>query len=138
MKEMEEQIDIDQLIAAAAAAREKAYTPYSGFKVGAALLLNDGSITGGCNIENASYGATVCAERVAILKARSEKPEAQIRAIAVVTQSESPSPPCALCLQVMAEFCAPETPIILASTRGVRRTYRFDELLPHPFTQSLL
>ncbi len=135
---MEEQIDIDQLIAAAAAAREKAYTPYSDFKVGAALLLADGAVTEGCNIENASYGATVCAERVAILKARSENPEAQIRAIAVVTQSESPSPPCALCLQVMAEFCAPETPIILANTGGKRLTYRFDELLPHPFTKSLL
>ena len=135
---MEKEPDIEQLVAAAAAVRNNAHTPYSRFKVGAALLLADGSIRDGCNIENASYGATVCAERVAILKARSEDPEMQIQAIAVVTQSETPSPPCALCLQVMAEFCAPETPIILANTTGKRLRYRFDELLPHPFTQSLL
>ncbi|ORC32937.1 cytidine deaminase [Marispirochaeta aestuarii] len=135
---MEKEPDIEQLVTAAAAARNNAHTPYSRFKVGAALLLADGSIRDGCNIENASYGATVCAERVAILKARSEDPEMQIQAIAVVTQSETPSPPCALCLQVMAEFCSPETPIILANTSGKRLHYRFDELLPHPFTQSLL
>ena len=135
---MEKEPDIEQLVTAAAAARNNAHTPYSRFKVGAALLLADGSIRDGCNIENASYGATVCAERVAILKARSEDPEMQIQAIAVVTQSETPSPPCALCLQVMAEFCSPETPIILANTSGKRLHYHFDELLPHPFTQSLL
>ena len=127
-------MNYDSLIAAAGKARENAHVPYSGFKVGAALQLEAGEIVSGCNIENASYGATVCAERVAILKAKSENPAAEIRAIAVVTESEPPAPPCALCLQVIAEFCGPETPIILQSTGGARVEYRFGELLPHPFT----
>ena len=122
------------LIRAAAAARKKAYTPYSKFKVGASLLLEGGEVVSGCNIENASYGATICAERVAIVKAMSENPGAGIEAIAVVTESEPPAPPCALCLQVMAEFCGPETPVLLESTAGSRRSFRFRELLPHPFT----
>ena len=122
------------LIQAAREARENAHTPYSRYKVGAALLLEDGSVATGCNIENASYGATICAERVAIVKAKSEKPETAITAIAVVSESEPPAPPCALCLQVIAEFCGPETPILLESSGGTRVRYRFRELLPHPFT----
>ena len=121
-------------LVSAAEARERAYTPYSKFQVGAALLLKGGEIVSGCNIENASFGATVCAERVAILKAKSEDPQSQIEAIAVVTDGERPAPPCALCLQVIAEFCGPETPVLLANTAGKRESYRFKELLPHPFT----
>ncbi len=127
-------METEKLIRAAQAAREKAYTPYSKFQVGAALLLKSGEIVTGCNIENASFGATVCAERVAILKAKSEDPRAEIEAIAVVTAGENPAPPCALCLQVIAEFCGPETPVLLANTDGENRSYLFKELLPHPFT----
>lgn len=127
-------MDENSLIEAAAEARKRAYTPYSKFQVGAALLLKSGEIVSGCNIENASFGATVCAERVAILKAKSENPRAEIEAIAVVTGGASPAPPCALCLQVIAEFCGPETPVLLANTEGARMSYRFKELLPHPFS----
>ena len=127
-------MDEKKLIRAATEARKNAYTPYSKFKVGASLLLDEGTVVSGCNIENASYGATICAERVAIVKAMSEKPGAGIEALAVVTDSEPPAPPCALCLQVMAEFCGPETLVILESTSGSRRSFRFNELLPHPFT----
>ncbi len=122
------------LIQAATEARENAHAPYSKFKVGAALMLDSCEIVSGCNIENASYGATVCAERVAIFKAVSEAPGARITALAVVTDSTPPAPPCALCLQVLSEFCPADMPIILESLDGTRKEYTFKDLLPHPFT----
>ena len=113
-------------------ARLLAHAPYSKFKVGASLRSNDGRIFSGCNIENASYGATVCAERTAIWKAVSEGVKT-FTDIVVVAKSKKLVPPCAQCLQVMAEFCSPNMKIHLATPSGVKRTYRLKQILPHPF-----
>ncbi len=125
-------MDWEPLIEALADVREHAYAPYSGFKVGAAVLADDGSIEVGCNIENRSFGATICAERVAIgtLVARGRR---GIRAIAVVSDSIPPAPPCGLCLQVLTEFGDPEMPVLLLNREGTRIEYRLNELNPHPF-----
>lgn len=124
-----------ETFAAASAAREHAHAPYSRFKVGAALALRgvEEPVTG-CNVENASYGATICAERNAIAAAVARHGTFVIDHITVVTNHDPPAVPCALCLQVLAEFCAAETPIHLADTDGVRQTITLGELLPYPFT----
>lgn len=126
-----------ELIKQAAEAAERAYAPYSGFKVGAALLLADGVITKGCNIENASYGATVCAERVAVWSAVAAgglSVDNPPLALAVTAT------PCALCLQVLSEFAGPDMPILLPPEEEAEifgepsfRILRLGELLPHPF-----
>lgn len=120
-----------KLIEAATAARERAYAPYSGFKVGAALLTDLGEIFTGCNVENASYSLTNCAERTAVFKAVC----AGVRnflAIAVVTDLEKPAPPCGACRQVLAEFSY-DMQVIMANTKGdiIRSSLR--ELLPLAF-----
>jgi cytidine deaminase len=112
--------------------RARAHAPYSKFKVGAALEASNGVIYSGCNVENASYGGTVCAERVAILKAVSEG-EKKFRSIVVVAESKKLVPPCAFCLQVMAEFCDPSFKVHLATPVGVKKTYLLSQLLPYPF-----
>jgi cytidine deaminase len=112
--------------------RKNAYAPYSKFKVGAALVTSAGEIFGGCNVENASYGGTVCAERAAILKAVSEG-ERKFSDIIVVTDADKPAVPCALCLQTMAEFLKPEARVWIANTRRIVSEHRFSELLPKPF-----
>lgn len=117
--------------------RQRAHSPYSKYKVGATVLTSSGKMFSGCNIENASYGGTVCAERVAIWKAVSEG-ETRFQDIVVVTEGEKLAPPCAFCLQVMAEFCGPETRIWVASPRHIERGYLMGELLPHPFDPSFL
>lgn len=116
----------------AVSARNNAHAPYSKFKVGAALISTKGTLISGCNIENASYGATVCAERVAIWKAVSQG-ESSFSDVVVVTDSDQPAFPCALCLQVMAEFCEPETLIWIANTKEILGRHRFQDLLPKPF-----
>lgn len=127
--------DIDQeLLAAARAARERAYAPYSRFKVGAALRAASGRIYTGCNVENVSFGGTICAERTAIVKAVSEG-ERQFEAIAVVTQTGIS--PCGICRQVMLEF-APTMTIIIADTQGNVRVTSLPELLPDPCTPARL
>ncbi len=114
--------------------REHAYTPFSGFKVGAALLsARTGKIYTGCNVENSSYGATICAERNAVLHAIAEEGVIGVERLVVVTQSNPPSPPCAMCLQVLAEFTKSDTPIILVDLKGNRTVFKFRELLPNPF-----
>lgn len=122
---------IQKLHKAAAEARKMAHAPYSGFKVGAALAGGTKTFMG-CNVENASYGGTVCAERVAIFKAVSEGVK-KFKQIVVVTDAKTPAAPCALCLQVMAEFFAPGTKIHLATPSRVVSTHTFRELLPVPF-----
>jgi cytidine deaminase len=112
--------------------RQNAHVPYSKFKVGAALMSRDGELITGCNVENASYGGTVCAERIAIFKAVSEG-RTSFSDIVVVTDAAEPAFPCAFCLQVMAEFFDPETKIYLGDTERVRSVFSFKELLPHPF-----
>lgn len=118
------------LIAQAIEARKRAYAPYSRYKVGAALLGKSGKVYPGCNVENASYSHTVCAERTAILKAVSEG-EREFEALAVVTRNGGS--PCGACRQVMAEF-APELIIYIADQNGAYRTTSMKELLPDSFT----
>jgi cytidine deaminase len=119
-----------ELIAQAIGARQRAYAPYSRYKVGAALLGKSGKVYLGCNVENASYSHTVCAERTAILKAVSEG-EFEFEAIAVVTRNGGS--PCGACRQVMVEF-APELTVYIADKNGEYRTTTMSELLPDSFT----
>lgn len=127
---------IDDLFVHARAVREHAYADYSGFKVGAALETVDGAIVTGCNIENATYGLTVCAERVAIFKALSEG-HREFRRMVVVAPPEAPTPPCGACRQVLWEF-AGDLEIILANLNGETGRHRISELLPQPFDARLL
>ena len=120
---------VDHLIAAATAARREAYAPYSRFAVGAALLTADGQVYTGCNVENASYGLGVCAERNAIFHGVADGAR-RFTAVAVVT--ENGVTPCGACRQVLAEF-NPQMTVIVADTAGRRTIYRLDELLPHAF-----
>ena len=127
---------IDALIAAALAVRENAFAPFSKFKVGAALEDADGGIHTGCNVENATYGLTVCAERVAVFKAISEGAR-QFRRMAVAADTEVLTPPCGACRQVLWEFCG-DIEIALANPRGKIETWRLKELFPRPFDVSYL
>lgn len=131
-----EPYDRENLIAVARQARENAYVPYSKFKVGAALLTASGRIFTGCNVENASSGATICAERTAIVKAVSEG-ERDFRAIAVVADAPQFASPCGICRQVMVEF-NPELPIIMANLRGEYQVESAGSLLPLAFTKAAM
>jgi cytidine deaminase len=124
-------MDTKQLIKKALEAQDKAYVPYSGFKVGAALLTKSGNIYTGCNIESASYTPTICAERTAISKAVSEG-EQDIEAIAVVGNPEQFTYPCGVCRQVIREFGRDAT-IIIAKNENEYKMYKLDELLPYSF-----
>lgn len=121
-----------ELIAAALQAREKAYVPYSHFPVGAALLTEDGQLYTGCNIENASYGLTNCAERTAIFKAVSEG-RLRFTTIAVIADTDGPVSPCGACRQVMSEFGGPEARVILTNLKGSVQVTSVRELLPGAF-----
>ena len=121
------------LIQAAQKAREKAYVPYSNFAVGAAVRTANGIVYDGCNIENASYGLTNCAERTAIFKAVSAG-ERKLEAIAVVADTASPTAPCGACRQVIAEFGI--TTIIMSNTKGDNQVISLEELLPFAFTKN--
>lgn len=125
------------LIEQARAAQQAAYAPYSKYHVGCALETNSGDIFTGCNIENASYGATLCAERVALFKAVSEG-HRHFRRIVIATDATSPAPPCGLCRQALSEFCTPDLEIILCGANDTQRRFRFADLFPHPFDQSSL
>ena len=124
--------DQKTLIEEARVGRENASAPYSKFRVGAALLTADGKIFRGCNVENASYGLTVCAERVALLSAIAAG-ERAFRAVAVVTDAEEPATPCGPCRQLLWEY-AGDIPVTLSNLDGVVRTFRLSELLPYAFT----
>jgi cytidine deaminase len=115
----------------ARAARRRAHAPFSRFKVGAALRTPRGEIITGCNVENASYGLTLCAERVAVFKAISEGIR-RFDAVAVVADSRELTPPCGPCRQILWEFCG-DIPVYLEDLRGRRRTFQLSELLPFPF-----
>ena len=128
-------MDIDKLITGALEAREGAYAPYSKFKVGAAILVEDNIIYNGCNIENASYGATNCAERTAIFKAVSEGHNI-IKAVAVTGDPNSYTFPCGICRQVIAEFAENgDIPIIIVKNKNEYITKTLDEILPGSFTK---
>ena len=124
------------LVAAATEARERAFAPYSGFRVGAALLAEGGSIITGCNVESASYGLTICAERVALVKGISEG-RTRFTAVAVVADTDRLTPPCGACRQLLWEF-APDATVTLANLQGLSAEYTMRELLPHGFDASLL
>ena len=124
------------LIAAARKAREFAHAEYSHFKVGAALETADGTVITGCNIENATYGLTVCAERVAMFKALSEG-HRQFRRIAIVADTANPTPPCGACRQILWEF-AGDLDVILANLTQQAGRHRLRDLLPLPFDNRLL
>jgi cytidine deaminase len=126
----------DLLIEAAKQARENAHAPYSNFRVGAALRSTSGRIFGGCNVENATYGLTMCAERVAIFKAVSEG-ERGFSAIAVVTDTEMLTPPCGACRQLIWEFCG-DIPVNMANLKGKIEVIQMKELFPRPFDDSNL
>jgi cytidine deaminase len=119
------------LVEIAKKARENAYAPYSKFKVGAAILTEDGRIFTGVNVENASYGLSICAERVAVFKAVSEGYR-KFKAIAVVADTDNPTPPCGACRQVLAEFG--NIDVIMANLKGDVKIMKLSELLPEAFT----
>ena len=123
----------EPLLEAAWAAWEQAHAPYSGFHVGAALLRADGTIVPGCNVENAAYPVSLCAERTAICAAVSQGMKAgELKALVVVTSADTLTPPCGACRQVIAEF-AEDLPILLAN-RHERALHDIADLLPHAFT----
>jgi len=124
----------EALITASKQARENAHAPFSNFRVGAAVRASSGRIFGGCNIENASYGLTLCAERVAIFKALSEG-ERNFEAIAVVTDADILTPPCGACRQIIWEFCG-DVPVLLGNLQGKRESLKMSDLFPKPFDSS--
>ncbi len=126
----------DPLVRAARAARRRAIAPFSGFRVGAALETAGGEIVAGCNIENASYGLTLCAERVAMFSALAAG-HRRFRRIAVVADTAAPTPPCGACRQILWEFGG-DLEVVLANLRRVTATYRLADLLPLPFDARLL
>ncbi len=118
---------------AAARAAENAYAPYSGFRVGAALLLDDGTTVTGGNVENMSYGLTICAERSALVRAIAERgPEVRVQSIAVTNLNHAASPPCGACRQVLSEFVTPDATISFPTESGVE-SLPFAALMPYAF-----
>lgn len=126
----------EDLVNVALAARENAHAPFSKFRVGAALEDDSGRVHTGCNIENATYGLTLCAERVAVFKAVSEGVR-RFRRIAIAADTETLTPPCGACRQILWEFCG-DIEILLANPRGKSESLRLNELLPRAFDASFL
>ncbi|HEY3455058.1 MAG TPA: cytidine deaminase [Bryobacteraceae bacterium] len=127
---------IEQLIEAARSARERAHAPFSKFKVGATVGDEDGRIYSGCNVESASYGLTMCAERVAVFRAISEGASKLVR-IAVVADTERLTPPCGACRQILWEFLG-DGELILANLSGATERLRISQIFPRPFDRSFL
>ncbi|MGA9668479.1 MAG: cytidine deaminase [Terracidiphilus sp.] len=128
---------LEELFATAAKAAQNSYSPYSHFRVGAALTLTDGTVVTGTNVENVSYGLTVCAERSALFSAISQfGPDVKIAAVAVANLNNAASPPCGACRQVLAEFILPDAPVIFPAADGPR-VLPFAELLPLAFDMKL-
>lgn len=124
-------IDWDSLYEAACTARDQSYSPYSRFKVGAALLTAEGDVVVGCNVENRSYGLTICAERTALVQMVAGG-QREVVAVAVVTETSPPATPCGMCRESLTEF-AGDIPVLTANLRGERKIYRLRELHPSPF-----
>jgi cytidine deaminase len=130
-------LPLNELIEMARRTRERAHAPYSKFKVGAAVECADGRTFTGCNIENSSYGSTLCAEQVALAKAISEGARDFVR-IAVVADAERPVPPCGACRQVIFELCGGEVEVLMARLDGQFEIRKASELLPAPFDNTFL
>ncbi len=128
--------NMEQLIDSAKNARLKAFAPYSNFAVGAALCTKDGKIYTGCNVESAVYGATVCAERIAIWKAVSEG-ENEFTEIAIIADTKELTPPCGICRQIIWEFCG-DIPVTFSNLEGKSETLQMKDLLPRAFDKSFL
>jgi cytidine deaminase len=126
----------DPLLEAALQVRENAHAPFSNFRVGAALEAEDGRVHTGCNVENATYGLTVCAERVAVLKAVSEG-SSTFRRIAIAADTGTLTPPCGACRQILWEFCG-DIEVILTNLEGKTESFRMRDLFPRPFDVSFL
>ncbi len=125
----------ERLVEEASKARSKAYVPYSRFAVGAVVVDADGNLHHGCNVENAAYGPTNCAERTALFRAIADGRQAgEFRAIAVIGDTEQPIAPCGVCRQVLLELCEPNMPVLLANVRGDTRVTTVAELLPGAFS----
>ncbi|MES2178779.1 MAG: cytidine deaminase [Gemmatimonadota bacterium] len=129
-------LDLANLREHAVAAMRHAYAPYSNFRVGAAVLGLDGSISIGCNVENASYPAGICAERAAV-SAAIVRGTREFTAIAIATEAESPTPPCGICRQVLVEF-APQLVVLSITTKGAEQQWSISDLLPQAFTPTSL
>ena len=126
--------DLNRAVAVATDARQHSYSPYSHFAVGAALKLKDRDVyVPGCNVENASFGGTWCAERSAVVAAISQYGRVEFESLTVVTDTNPPAYPCAFCRGVLVEFCGPDFPIYLANPDGVKITTQLGDILPHPF-----
>jgi cytidine deaminase len=131
------QTELEALYQLAEQAAENAYAPYSKFRVGAALRLTNGEIVTGANVENVSFGLTICAERAAVVRAISQfGPKTRIGAVAVANLNGLPSPPCGACRQVLAEFIEPNAPVVFSAAEGTR-TMAFSDLLPLGFEMKL-
>ena len=130
-------INFEALIAAARKAAEHSYCPYSHYRVGAALLASDGTVYAGCNVENASYGLTICAERAAMFKAVGEG-RREFKALALVAGTQgNAGTPCGACRQVLAEFCSPDMPVVCAALDGTIALHTsVGDLLPHGFSKA--
>ena len=128
---------LEELVREARTAAHKSYSPYSGFRVGAALRLTTGEVVTGTNVENVSFGLTICAERAALVRAVSELgPQIRIAAVAVTNLNGAASPPCGACRQMLAEFAEPAAPIVFPAATG-SITMRFDEVLPLGFDMKI-
>jgi len=125
-------MDYKNLVNLANEVRQNAYAPYSNFRVGAALVGNSGKVYTGVNVENSSFGATICAERTAIVKAISEG-EKKIKVIAISSDSEDYTLPCGICRQVISEFAAEDLVIVCSNNKGEYKIYKIDEILPNAF-----
>ena len=131
------QAALDNLLEEAKKAAENSYSPYSGFKVGAALRLTNGKVVTGTNVENVSYGLTICAERAALVRAVSEfGPDIRIEAVAVANLNNAASPPCGACRQMLAEFAEHDAPVVFPAADGIR-TMSFEQVLPLGFDMRL-
>ena len=130
--------DINSLFQKAKEASQFAHAPYSKHHIGSAIRIQNGKIYSGCNVENASYGGTVCAERVAIWKAASENKNIVIEEVCVFSDAENPWPPCGFCRQVIAEFSNENTVIHVSNNSGIQKTYKFTDLLPQAFSPIFL
>jgi cytidine deaminase len=131
------EIPWERLFDAAASAQAHAYAPYSRFEVGAAVMTDDGRIHAGCNVENASYGLSACAEQNAIARAVAEGGR-RLAAVAIVANTATPCPPCGRCRQMIAEFAGPETPVRSRTPGGEEARYTAGGLLPHSFGREFL
>jgi|SRR5580698_7452918 cytidine deaminase len=128
---------LESLLEMAREAARKSYSPYSGFRVGAALRLTNGEFAIGTNVENVSYGLTICAERAALVQAVSRfGPEVRISAVAIANLNDAASPPCGACRQVLAEFIEPEAPVVFPAANGVR-VMPFSQVMPLAFEMKL-